>query len=474
MINITLKLCCCSLFVTFLTGTIALASENSIFATHNNVLTYGNDNSFNSILLAQADTVPSVEDRDLELGREIEDHRARKPEGSLVSGSDMFGEGGYVHPFISIAEIYSDNIFSENTEKDSDFSTIVSPGVWFAMPSSRTQLLDLNTSNSMPGGLATWREKTTYFKRYQTYLLYQADFTAYHDYSDSNTNNHRVEGLFEYNLKGGLSFDIVEEYKKSQDPYSTAVSTQLDKYQTNLVDTTISYDLSELFMMRAGYSNFWVEYDDVANEGRNRLDNSFSAYVSYKAKPKTTLFTEYKFTDVDYDKQTVSGSEMHYINGGLNWDVTPKTSLKIKTGYVHKDFDTAGIDDVDDIEVELRGVFNFKTNASAQLTAQRSVTETITVTADYMLTHSVSLSYIHDLNSKISANFLLSYASDKYQRIGTQERRDDIYSFFPGVDYAFTDWLLAGLTYSYTERDSNFDANDYTNNIFLLRGTISF
>ena len=43
------------------------------------------------------------------------------------------------------------------------------------------------------------------------------------------------------------NIDSHNEFKKSQAPYSTGISTQLDKFQTNLVDLIANYDISDKF-----------------------------------------------------------------------------------------------------------------------------------------------------------------------------------------------------------------------------------
>lgn len=76
-----------------------------------------------------------------------------------ISG-DVFGrKGGYVHPFLSIAEYYTDNVFNANVDKKSDFITVISPGIWLTIPHIYEKLLDIDTSSMAPGGISLSRFK---------------------------------------------------------------------------------------------------------------------------------------------------------------------------------------------------------------------------------------------------------------------------------------------------------------------------
>jgi len=58
-----------------------------------------------------------------------------KPIGRERLSWDVFGrKGGYLHPFLSIIEYYTDNVFNTNGRKESDFVTSLSPGIWLAVP----------------------------------------------------------------------------------------------------------------------------------------------------------------------------------------------------------------------------------------------------------------------------------------------------------------------------------------------------
>lgn len=398
-----------------------------------------------------------------------------KPMGQSTKANDIFGsKGGYFHPYVSIAENYSDNIRNTRNNTLSDSSTVISPGIWVAAPATKVPLLNLSTSTFAPGGLALSRDKTDYFRRYQTYFLYGADIVKYNDYTDDNSDDHRAEAFLQYNLKGGLSFDLLDQYKKGHDTRGTGISTELDKYDTNLANGVVSYDVSNKFRLRADVSHYMVDYDAVRNNARDREDSSASAYVFFKFMPRTSLFAQYEYINVDYDTDTLSDSDEQHLFAGLKWKGSEKTQGKVKIGYLNKNFDQIGIDNKDDFTMELVGDYIFSPKTSIQLTGIRRVHETTIQTSNYTLAHSANFMYTQHFTPKISGYLGISYANDQYDgplTIGAQtdERTDDLYSIAPSLQYAPMEWLLVDLSYIYSERDSNFDGFDYEANTVFLR-----
>ena len=45
------------------------------------------------------------------------------------------------------------------------------------------------------------------------FLHYGADITRYQELDDNDTENQRVDGLFQYNLKGGLTFEVLDTFR---------------------------------------------------------------------------------------------------------------------------------------------------------------------------------------------------------------------------------------------------------------------
>ena len=400
-----------------------------------------------------------------------------KPIGKERLSGDVFGRrGGYLHPFLSISEYYTDNVINAKGEKKSDFITVISPGVWLTIPRIYEKLLSVDTSSIAPGGFSLSRSTSGSFRRYQTYLFYGADIERFSKYSSENVTSHKLEGLFQYNLRGGLSIELVDQYLASHDIRGTGISSELDKYKTNLSNLILTYDALEKIKFRIDYSNFLVNYDASRNDFRDRADNAFSGYIFYKFQPKTSVFIEYDFIDISYDESALLDSKEYHYFGGLQWDVTAKSKGSVKAGYGVKNFSVSSIGDAKDFIVEAQIDHQFTPKTSVKIKASRRTNETNISTTDFILSNNIEVAYLQRLTGKITGDVNFSYTNDSYKgnlTFGgeTKERKDDTFRGAFALRYKFKEWLNLDTGYIYTKRDSNFSDFDYTTNIIFIRIT---
>lgn len=427
-----------------------------------------------SVLAEEIVPITAIDD-DLALGQDVNRQKDFRPAAGTGT-SDLFGSrGGNVHPFISLTGLYSDNIYNASSNEESDFLTILSPGVLLAYPGIKDMPgASFATSNLSPGGLLDSREAVDYFRRFQTSLLYQADLQYYADNSASDMNHHRVEGMLQFNLKGGVSLDLAGEYKLSADAPSG--STLLDEYQSDLIDMVLGIEIGSKMNLDLGYSGFQLDYDADRNNGRDRQDTSFTGRLSFEILAKTAIFAEYQLIDINYDRQVFPDNELTKSNVGIKWDVTAKSSGHFKLGLTSRDHEAADLADADELFYQLQALHQFTPKTSVQLTGTRRLTETTIAGTNYIVNNQTSLTYRQEMSRKIVANLDLSYGRDKFDQpvtYGTETKKqvDDTLLITPTLDYLMKDWFIVSLSYSLTERDSNFDILDYTSNAVLFRLT---
>jgi len=393
--------------------------------------------------------------------------------------ADIFGKRiSFLHPFLSITGYYTDNVFNAGEKKKSDFVTIISPGIWLTVPHIREKLVSMDTSSISPGGFSLSRYPDNYFKRYQAYFFYGADIELFSEYSSENVVSHKVEGLFQYNFRGGLTIDLVDQFLISRDIRGTGISTELDKFNTNLFNVILTYDVSRKFRFRIDYANFLVNYDASTNDFRDRADNAFSGYLFYKFRPKTSIFLEYEFIDINYDEDVLSNSKEHHYFAGLHWDMTAKTKGSVKAGYGVKDFNSSATEDSKDFILEAQIDYKLSPKTSLKVSASRKTNETNISTTDFILSNSIEVGYVQRLTEKITGSVNLSYMQDTYKdelTFGgeTKERKDNCFTGAFALQYMFREWLGTGLGYVYTGRDSNFADFNYNSNTVFFRITAS-
>lgn len=260
----------------------------------------------------------------------------------------------------------------------------------------------MGTSTTSPGGLKVSRVKPESARRLQSYLLYAPEFVYYANHSTHDSVNHKAEGMFQYNFNMGLSLDFVDQLNRRSEVNDNGVSKRLDEYQDNLFDFLAVYDPSEKFRFRLDYSNYALDYKDDINDFRDRIDDSFAAYVFYKFKPKTSVFAEYEFADIQYDTNTDSDSTEERYYAGLEWEVTAKTKGRIKLGYIEKEFDAADVDAQNAFSMEIQGQHNFTPKRALKMIGFRKFNESSMVDSFASLSTGTSIAWLQRFTEKWS------------------------------------------------------------------------
>ncbi|MBE0596463.1 MAG: outer membrane beta-barrel protein [Desulfuromonadales bacterium] len=388
-------------------------------------------------------------------------------------GEELFGSKvGYVHPFVSLAQYYTDNLFNRHDDKDEDFITVFTPGVWVAFPAMSQQPLQVSTLSSTPGGLDVTRFPIEVYRRLQAYGLYRADITRHQDFSEEDNTYQRAEGLLNYNFRGGLSLELLHVYELEQNPYGTGdAPTELDEFTSNLTQFLANYQITPKTRIRGDLSRYTLEYDEDRNAFRERQDMVASLAGFYRMLPKSSVLLQYEFIDVDYDENEVSDSQEHRLLAGLYWDVTVKTRGTIRFGYSWREVEAA--DDRDEAIGEVRLDHRFTPKTSAYVLFSRRIEETDIRDTQDMLSHRLQVGYRQALTRRLTGTIDAYYYQNDYR--GTRafdgvlrEREDELLGAKVALGYRFRSWLASALSYTYVERDSNVPTYNYTNNTVFL------
>jgi polysaccharide biosynthesis protein VpsM len=396
-------------------------------------------------------------------------------ETGTISG-DVFGKTSKcLHAYLTLAEAYDDNIFNTEHETQSSWITVVSPGFQVMLPGSEQQAEDIETATTTPGGLVFGRFDDAGFRRFRAYLGYTPSFELYSADSDENTTTHSAQGGVQFNLKGGLSFDIASRYINAYDQNRADTSTQTDQFSSLLLNVTAGYTVTEELRLRVDYANFAVDYRQTANNFRDRTDNAFSGYVYFKIRPKTALFVQYRHIDMAYDAQTEQrdSTTQDYLLG-VTWNITAKTRGSLSAGYGTREYQDLNLKETDRVTVEANISYLFSPKTRIAIGGYHRNEESAYTGYGYTLTTSVFVNYNQTLTHKIAFDLDLSYRRDDYkdrldQTAGTADAKEELLTVSPSLTYAINRWLSTSLAYEYRDNTSDFDNNAYTGNVYMFK-----
>ena len=401
--------------------------------------------------------------------------------------------GGYVHPYFSVRGEYTDNLYNVDIDKKNNFLTVLSPGIWLATPAVREIPITITPHNTASGGLRLDVQEKEIFDRFKAYLLGGADVEFYSQDSDLNTTNYRFEGMLQFNIRGGLALRVLDRYARDQDRFDVNSFTVQDlnvspaginlsdpsnvrRFKNNLGRATLNWDMTEKFTARADYTNFYLDYDGTENDWLNRTDNSLGAYLYYNYSPKTSIFTEYRYVDANYNDVNDRDNDQNFVYGGVDWKATAKTSFMAKAGYQGKSYD-ADDSTVDSFTFELLSRYRVTEKTGLKLSVYKALEESDSVFYNGRDTLMIKLGYEQKIYNRFIGLVDFWYSDENYDQKNSSiefdqfisgDREDNRYYVKVALQYVFLDWLMAEAAYSYDNRDSNRDLYDYDTNTIMF------
>ena len=390
-------------------------------------------------------------------------------------------------PRISIQEQYDDNIYLEPENEDSDWITVVSPGI----------SLDLETPDTTMN------------------LDYEAGFSFYQDDTNMNSTRHQGRVAWDQRLTRYLTLNISDTFVRSEDPIWEAegrieeIARERGIYYRNSGEASLSYEFGAEDQITAGYRNGYVDdrssrdEDSVGHEGFLALDtwftpqfgtnitsrynraefeleewDDFEQYgagltINYRWQPTRRLYARYDLLYQDFEGEPTAYQTDDYRvhQGALGIGVTlgPNTDFNIEGGYFLQDYLNGDEND----GVTFNGSFTTRTQRlSMSLAASGGYDQ------DYFSAENLgSFKYRQVLGT---ANYLLTesvriFGSASYRWEDFLEtdpdRKDEVWRGTAGLSFSFWRWLTLSLEGTHSQRDSDYSRMEFDDNRVMLRLT---
>lgn len=346
-----------------------------------------------------------------------------------------------VHPYLWLTEAYTDNVLNSNTNVQSDFFTVITPGVRLILPMVQ--------------------------KRYHLDLQAQADFTLYNRITSQNSQSYMAMGKFDGRLPSGINVNVYEMFRRSFDPPGVNLDPEIAYFYENAISASLGYDLSSRFSTRVDYTNHYLTYDQDQFNYRNEWDNTVAAYLFYRIMPKTSLFVEYQYVKFNYDTSAQDNNTENYVYGGVTWDITAKSTGRIQAGYETKKYDDPSLGKYNHFAFDVSIDHNFDSKNSLKLLASMRPHETNMQGTLFYTTTGFLAQYYHRITGKITARGDVGYGQDKYY--GGIPRTDNTWQAAAWLFYQIKKWVRIELGYNYTNRNSSIDEFSYKNNTVYLK-----
>jgi hypothetical protein len=340
-----------------------------------------------------------------------------------------------IHPFLSLLETFSDNIYLHPTDRKHDFITTIAPGVQFRMP----------------------------IRRHALFLTGNATFNQYSKYSSENNIDWNVSGAGDFNFGSRINLKLSDRYLDAHEPRSQSSLSIMEKYSNNSAEASLSYILADISKLQLDYTSDLWKY--TASDFRSRVENAVSAYVYYRIMPKTSIFAEYDFKNVYFSTKTIATGDLdNNVHSGLlgvNWALSERSKGTVKGGYLYKIFDDRVQKNFGTFAASIDVSHNFSDYNAVKLIGARTVNESSLAGSSYSVSTGVTGEFTHSFNDRIASTLKASFSNESF---ANSPRRDQVTLCGVKAVYAFRRWLESSLEYYWRQKNSNDNIYDSAEN----------
>lgn len=379
---------------------------------------------------------------------------------TLLPGDGIRAGSFRVHLFLGAAEVYTDNAFRNNTNRQSDFIHTVSPGVQIQLPFA---------------GL------------HQVVFDYRASQLFSQRFALNNVLRQDLTGQMLLNFPGGLNMRFQGGYRKGFDLRGSAVDVQAlepTKWNTKtFLSETEKIGSQFGVRLRVQITDWNFENNNQAPR-RDRLSSRGDFTVFGLVAPKTFLLLNFGVSQQSFDQNTQLNSLSYRVSSGLRWQATGKTSGEIQVGYEFLNFDRAPVIQPTGSPLSsggngsknLRITGNLNWNATArsriQLRPFRRIRQSGVFSTTTFTQTGVRLSGRYAIGTRTTLSANLQYANNDFKNDQStqtsQNRTDDTLRGNIGATYKAVRWLGLRVQYQYDQRDSTTSRFEFYANTLMV------
>jgi len=345
-----------------------------------------------------------------------------------------------VHPFLSLQETYSDNIYLVPDNKKYDFITTIIPGMQLKLP----------------------------IRRHALFLTGTTTLNRYADHSSENTTDWNLSGAGDFNFGSRINLKVSDSYLSGHEPRSQSAISSIEKFKNNNAAASFTYILADISKLQLDYVNDDWKFKN--STFRSRDENIVSAYAYYRVMPKTSLFAEYEFKNV-YFTDKAGGrdldNDVHSALLGVTWELTAQSKGTVKGGYLYKKFDDTTQKNFSTFAGSADVSHHFSDYNAVKLVGARAVNESSLLGTRYSVSTGLTLELTHKLNDRFSVGLNDSLSNEVFSDIApgdSVKRSDQVSQISVRAMYSFRRWLESTLEYYLRHKNSNIDLYDSTEN----------
>ncbi len=347
-----------------------------------------------------------------------------------------------VTPGVAFKEVWDSNIFYDPASEKDDFIHVITPSV---------------------GGEYTFGNG----KKHNVTASYSAEVGIFSKYDDQNYGNHDVNTGLGLDFKN-YSLDVNNRFQFTSSRAGTEFERRTLRKEDNF-STVLGWHFNK-FDFDTGYEFFTVDYLSDTLDSIDRYDNSGWITGYMQLWPKTRGLLEFKYTNLQYSDATGRDGNAYRIMAGLEGKLAAKITGIAKAGYKLKAYDDSTHKDFSNAVAEVGLLYEPNDRTDLSLSYIREPYESTYTDNNYYTGYHVLANLEYQFAKDFVAKADAQYFLNQYPTVATGEtkkRTDHEWSLGTGLDYHWKEWLIAGIGYSFHQRESNINARDYDQHMIM-------
>jgi hypothetical protein len=375
---------------------------------------------------------------------------------SIPAQALWFGQS-QVNPFLEVQEVYETNVFQTSEDAERDAETVISPGLHLEFPTAK---------DSSYRFLANYRANIKLYGN-------NGDATLDPD-EELNTVEHRVDGQVQFNLASGFKLAAGDIFNLTSVPPDFPGDTR-EKYTQHDVFAQVAYAFVNRYELQVRYDGTFKRFKAASNAPDDLTAHRGEVTFFYRLFNSMSVLGGGGYATINRQEPSFSDSKEYRGFGGVRLEMTDRLTGTVKVGVLSKKFTSASFTDTTEAYVSGDVVADVAETTRVTLKAQRTIAETSlaadsTTNGAYYVVTGLQAVVTHTLAAvpNLSLSGSGSYQHETYPE-DVNNRRDNRLEVGVGAEYKLLKYLVIGANYTYLSNDSTLDANDYTDNILMLK-----
>ena len=301
---------------------------------------------------------------------------------------------------------------------------------------------------------------------HKLYMSVDADLYRYSDYTSEDSDSYVFLAGYDFAIQN-LYGTILEEYILPQDKDGILFTNRIER-SINLPSILLGLDFNR-FAVEGIYRKEMNRYDEAIYDRDEYDEDNYTLTVFLHAFTKTDFLLEYNYGDLKYKNVDDRDGDYYQIRGGVKGELTGKITGTLKVGYQDRTYELS-TEEYKGLAYEGDLVWKISDSKEVDLKLIKGAKESIILGNDFYKLNRISLEFKHE--SAIRGLLLGAggyFENDKFPYTDSSTLRDDdVYELFLRAGFKFNNWLTVEAKYRYLDRDSNYDDQDYKQNLSML------